>query len=285
MRRFSILLAMLFVTLAMPIILHAADNDFAVLKPQYRTAEDLLPALQAALGTEGTITVDARTGSLVVTGSPAAIARVRQALAQLDVRPRTVYIAAQRIGADEYENLGVAVDWTAAGGGWRVGRLPFDARSRDGTIGGQGKALRRIDRNTDASRVEVRVLEGETATLLAGQKQVYQPDRFAWAGKLGPVMTGQVTSVQTALEVRPRIVGDEVELKIMPRATLYTAKGPANQPFMDLSTTVRVRDGDQILLGGVSGESMNRVTDLFRSWETTTRTHSDVLLVTVRIEK
>lgn len=69
-----------------------------VIPLQYRTADDLLPTLQAVLGGEGKVNVYGN--QLIVNAEPAKLAEIKNLLAQLDTQPRRLLITlATRAGS------------------------------------------------------------------------------------------------------------------------------------------------------------------------------------------
>lgn len=69
-----------------------------VIPLQYRTADDLLPTLQAVLGSEGKVNV--YSNQLIVNAEPAKLAELKSLLAQLDTQPRRLLITlATRAGS------------------------------------------------------------------------------------------------------------------------------------------------------------------------------------------
>jgi len=262
---------LLFLLLSMVL---ATATEVEVLRPRFRTGADLLPAIQAAMGNEGTVTLDRRTGALVVSGTPGAIARAKKILAELDVRPRMVRIEVQRVAESDFANLGLQIDWTIAAGNWRVGRFRRTAAG----------ARYRVYRSSDAGRMIVRVLEGNFALLLSGTRREFSPTNFSWSGFEGPEISGRLRHVQTGLLARPRIVGEEIYLDIVPQAVLFSGSDRRVRRYEQATTTIRLRDGDRVLIGAVSSQESSLVTDTLRGIEVTAGADRRVLLLEVHIE-
>lgn len=257
----------------------AFADELLLFKPHFRAAEELLPAARAALGEGGTVSLDERTNTLVLSGDAPALARAKQALTALDVKPRTVRLTLQIIGADEYENLGVAVEWTLGGGGWQVGRLGERA------TGGRLAAEKRIDRSSDATRLEIRVLEGSKATLIEGRQTTYEPEIFGFDDQRGPRLTGQVRHETVSLEVMPRIIGKEIQLEILPQRVVFKPQGEKAFPLIETSSTVRLADGETFLLGASQVQANDHAHRLFSGLENASATASRLLLIQADIEE
>jgi len=257
----------------------ASADELLILKPQFRSAAELLPALRAALGDGGTVALDERTDSLVLSGDAAALGRAKQALATLDVKPRTVFLRVQVIGADEYENLGAAVTWTVAGGGWRVGRLG------DRATGVRAAAAKRIDHSSDAARLELRVLEGHSANLITTRQTTYEPDVFGSDERRGSQLRGRIRQKTYSLEVTPRIVGTEIYLEIKPHSLIHSPQENKAYPLIETSTTVQLADGESFLLAAAHMEAQDHAHCLLGSLEqSTAAATSRTLLVEAKIE-
>jgi len=265
----------------------ATADDVVVLKPKHRTGADLLAAIRAAVGSDGTVNLDERTGSLIVFGSNAAIARAKKVLAQLDVKPRTVRIEVQWINTVALQNLGVKIDWTVTAGRWRVGRLRGGQEMTGDHVETEAGARWRVIRSNAAARQMVRVLEGDWALLLRGTKREFSPSNFGWSGFEGPRIRGRLRYVQTGLLARPRIVGDSVQLDLTPQAELFIAGGNSNvRRYFEAQTTVRVPVGGSILLGVDQSQDSSVVVDTFNGLTVRRESSSEknALLVEVYVE-
>jgi Bacterial type II/III secretion system short domain len=258
--------------LAVAAVATMAATDVIVLKPKHRTGADLLPALRAAAGSGGNVNLDERTGFLVVTGDAAALARVQKVLATLDIKPRTVEIQWQTIGRNQHKNLGISIDWTVSGPGWRIGTLPAEN-------GVRGRATHRVHRSSDAARQTVRVLEGSAGTIVTARQE-----HFALPGRHGG---GGVRHATVALMIKPRLVGnDQIELSIFPQLTTTNRNGRRTQQATDIATTVRVRSGEQFLLGAAeqNGDA-TMISGLFSDLQQTHEASGRLYLVRATIEK
>ena len=203
MRKTRINILFIVVLLAM-----LAAAEVVVYKPKFRLGSELLPAVQAAMGAQGNVALDERTGALVISGDAQAVARARSVLEQLDKKPRTVVVTVRQTDVNALTNLGLDIRWSVVGGGWRLGTVRDDQ-----TLDGERWELRagksvRVYRSNAASDQTVRVLEGSTATLLSGRKREFSPDSTFWSQYTGPGLRGREREVLTQLRVTPRIVGD-----------------------------------------------------------------------------
>jgi len=271
--------------LLLVLVAYARANEVEVLRPQHRLGADLLAAMQAAVGDEGTVTLDQRTGALVVVGTPAAIARAKKVLAELDVAPRMVRIEVGSLAQGALASLGVDIAWSAAAGPWRVGHLRDAELLDDGGVRLRGGVTQRLDRNLVSTRQMIRVLEGETAVLVSGARAAYRPDRHAWPNAFGAPLSGGVSHVQASLLARPRIIGDEVQVELMPRVVTFGPSGMRVQQVNEMITTVRVKNGETVLLGASSTDGRSFTADLLSGLSVGAARNDMVMTLRARIEQ
>ena len=95
----------------------------------------------------------------------------------------------------------------------------------------------------------VTAMDGADAFIRVGQSVPYTQQwavftqRYAHAGQ-----TTEFRDITTGFAVRPRYIGDEVELEIMPRIARLNSSGFID--FEELATTVRLAPGEWFDLGG-----------------------------------
>jgi hypothetical protein len=177
------------------------------------------------------------------------------------------------------------VDWSTSAGVWRIGRLRDTQLTEDGRLRVHGQVTQRLYRSADAARQMIRVLEGETAVLVSGGRTDYEPTHLSWSQTFGARLSGDITHVQVSLMARPRIVGEYVQLDITPQLTTFGAEGMRVQQVMGMATTVRVKNGETVLLGGSSTQGQLFTADLLRSLSVGASQSNVVMMLTVRIEQ
>jgi len=243
-----------------------AAAEVVVYKPKFRLGSELLPAVRAAMGAQGNVALDERTGALVISGDAEAVARARSVLEQLDKKPRTVVVTVRQTDVSALTNLGLDIRWSVVGGGWRLGTVRDDQ-----TLDGErwevraGKSVR-VYRSNAASDQTIRVLEGSSATLLSGRKREFDQDSVFWSQFTGPGLRGREREVLTQLHVTPRIVGDAVQLDIEPQATFFAGTQRETRTVAEARTTVRVPIGGSILLAASSTQGSSASWEIFQGF-------------------
>jgi type II secretory pathway component HofQ len=253
----------LFAAVAWALAAPAAAQVVHVYKARHRTAEELLPLAETAMGAEGRAVADRRTNSLVLTGSREAVQSALSLFAALDVRARTVVLHYEARRTADLASQGARVAWSVDAGSLRVGNVAWpqggsrvavhldeSAGQRAGTLAGQ-----------------LRILDGESGRIATGTR-VPVTTRRVQPGRYGPVVreTSQYVSAESGFEARPRVLNDgRVELALVPfdaslrRDGTIAASGAATRLVLEPGRTVAVggllRDARDEQGGGpLSGE-------------------------------
>jgi hypothetical protein len=236
-----------------------ADYPLRIIQLKHRSAEELIPVIRPMLRPDEHI--GGMNYQLLVRASEKGQRDIELLLAELDRARKNLNITVQ-------QNVGRSGDSTSQGisGEGRAGdvRVIVPPR-RDGTgsggliVGGSGEdSLRyQITRSTgtsqDSNSQFVRVMEGAPAFIRLGQSLPYVQRFIAYAGNR--IVYGQDTqflNVTTGFDVLPRLNGDRVELEISPRLSFVGNRGIQDVRFQELRTTVSVKLGEWVELGGIN---------------------------------
>jgi type II secretory pathway component GspD/PulD (secretin) len=268
-RRLHTALALLALTgLLAPV---AARAEMEVYHPRHRTAEDLLPLAETALGAEGRVAVDPHTNALVLIGSDEAVAQALELLALQDRRLRSMLVEHETRSASELEAAGFRIVWSAGGGSVRVGNVVRPEAS--------GGALVLHDRRastTSSSVGALRVLEGEWGRIAQGSEILLpvgshlHPDAVRVAAESG-------------IEVRPRVLGDgRVRLDLRPFQGQLRDDGSI--AYTGAETTLVVAPGETAVVGGIASQDAGRSRSLAGGTSQGSGRREELLLVTVTLD-
>ncbi len=248
-----------------------ARADADVYKSRYRTAEELLPIAEAALGGEGKVVVDAGTNSLVMLGPAPVLARARAILEQTDTKLHSVLIRYEERRAADLDEAGVAVRWSTDLGPVRIGNVV----PRDGGSGAVvGAASAKSDVRGERSGT-LRVLEGHSGRIETGTRIPYETG-------LGRSRSTAFVDATSGFEVRPRVLGDgRVRLALRPFGAQPAADGTI--AYSGADTVLEVRPGETVAVGGVGG-SIDMRRQGSRGAGTRRGSDERVLLITVRTD-
>ncbi|MBC3413575.1 type IV pilus secretin PilQ [Pseudomonas sp. SWRI51] len=241
-------------------------------------AELLLASLadDGILAGRGSISVDARTNTLVVAQPASRLVEIRKLVTELDVPVRQVMIEARIVeaGVDYERALGVRWGRNLYGQGARLGSDLFVDLGVDRASSALGVGLLRSDVLLDLelsameksgngeiiSQPKVVTADKETARILKGTEVPYQETTKSGATSIS------FREASLSLEVTPQITPDGKVLM----AVRVTKDEPDfvnalnNVPPIrknEVNAKVRVDDGETIVIGGVYSTSQNNVVD------------------------
>lgn len=240
---FKILSSLLYLTAFILSNVSHAD-EVAVIRIKYRGAEELAPIVDGLLSPDGHVSVDTRVNSLVIVDNPAAIQRVRDYLNRFDVPIEQVRIRVRFYERRADAERSASVDGRVSGKDWSIAT---DRQIKDGVE--VNLENRRHDQRS-VSEYFVTTSCGSPAYISTGKDIPYQQ---AWGYRLGRhrKMSGPVTykQMETGFEVTPRIIGDHVNLKIVPRI-MYDDTEDGVIRLHGAQTNITVPLGQWVEVGG-----------------------------------
>ena len=206
-----------------------AETEFKIFTLQHRFASDLLPIINPMVGTDGTASgID---NQLIIRAQPERMREIEATVAKLDAAR-----ANRKISVNTSNNLQSQHERVEVTGSRKIGKVTV-SNDRRAKPGSSGIDIENSSSNTNQNSQQfINVLDGERAFIRVGQivpftqewvtisRRYIQVDRFTdWR------------EVTTGFAVRPRTVGNNVELEITPRI----AK-PNNQGFIDFEELTTV---------------------------------------------
>ncbi len=217
----------------------AHAQSLEVIDLHHRTAEQVLPQVQAIVGEHGVAT---GTGfKLFVRTDAGTLAQVRRMVAELDVAQRRLMVSVRQVDAGAMSRSEIQT-------GVRI-----DPRGTTVTAAGSAQAER-----SDASIVQqVQALEGMPALIRIGEQRLV-PNAVVTYGAAGPSVGVVATPVDadTGFYVVAHVRGDEVMLDVHPQHSSFGPQGELRSRAM--STQVAGRLGEWIDLGSAVAQSATR---------------------------
>lgn len=252
----------------------AASQTIVAYRVQHRPAAEMLSVAETALGADGTVALDARTATLILNGSPAAVERTMALLSQLDRPLRTVVVTHEIRERSDLEGLSVRVDWKVAAGPIQLGTIPLPLNGIRVAVaaGRESRAVR--------SRALLRLLEGATGSIVTGDALpfVYEPFYGVAAVSFVPAETG----FEAGVTVVGPPGGEKVQLDIRPFSGRFDAGGALR--YTGASTTIQIAPGETAVIADASRDESARTTDLSGHSRLAAR-EEQVLLISVQIEE
>ena len=244
-----------------------------VYRVQHRSAEELLPYAEAALGSEGRVVVDAGSNSLVLLCERPELLRSALALlAAQDRALRTVVLEYRSQRVSELEAEGIRIDWGVAAGVMRIGNLILPAGHSRVRVAPRAER----GRSSGSLAGTVRILEGRSGRIATGQTAALT------TRTRGEVVTTLVPA-DSGLEAHARVLGDgRVFLELRPFEARFRSNGTIETS--EAATTLIVEPGKTVVIGGLGQTQDAASLDAFAGAERESARDERVLTITARIE-
>ena len=253
-----------------------AETEFKIFSLQHRFASDLLPIVEPMVGADGI--ANAIDSQLIVRAQPERMREIEAMVAKMDAARVN-----RKITVSTSNNMQSQRERVEATGSAKVGKVTIsnDRRVPNSTTANTGRV--EVENNSSntkqTSNQFINVLDGERAFIRVGQivpftqewititQRYIQIDRFTdWR------------DVTTGFAVRPRTIGNEVELEITPRIARLNNQGFID--FEELSTVIRAPLGSWVDIGGTMQQN-DEVSRKILGWQSITSQQSNHLSVRV----
>jgi len=226
---------------------HPAERKVQIYRPLTRTAAELLAPAQAALGAQGSATVDAGTNALVLIGDEQAVVAALGVLAQLDRPLPTIVLHYESERLADLTARGIQVAWSIGAGSFRVGNVYAPP-------GTDLVAIRPFaDRTERRSRLAgmLRVQDGQVGRIETGTAVPIVHHVSPWESQV------DLVDVSSGFEARPQLQGDgRVRVALQPFEGALERGGAIRSS--GAATEVTVEPGETIAIGGLTQEREQR---------------------------
>lgn len=257
---------------------------------KYLTASEASGLLQKTISSKGDIRINEATNSIVVTDFPASIEKVKTVLKDIDIQPTQVLIEAKLVDITEkdYQNFGVTytVDYkpagdikglfdrktgyqeelagsqtmsgpssTLTGGQLKITTLTFKGLSGTVTL----DALVQDNKAHLLASPSIATLNGKEARIIIGERYPYKEKTQTTTGT---TETTKFVDIGTTLRVTPQVSPDGwITMYVHPEVSSLTSSLDAGPRIAtrEADATIRVRDGETIIIGGLIKRQDDRV--------------------------
>jgi type II secretory pathway component GspD/PulD (secretin) len=264
---------LIFISLCSPMRVFAA-TEFKIITLQHRFAEDILPAILPLIGNEGT--ASAMQNNLIIRTSPANMAEIEQIITTLDTARQNLKITINR-------NKSLSFNGNAAevSGRKRIGNTTIETTNSRRIIR-NGVALN-IENQQSKSNISntqfIQVMDGRDAFISVGQSIPFTSEWINLTQRyLSVQRTTEFIDIDTGFAVRPRIIGDLIELEVTPRFSQMNQSG--NIDFETLTTTIRAQRGEWVDLGEIM-QQKDEVSRAIFNWNNNNQSSNSQLLIKV----
>jgi len=231
-----------------------------VFKPHYitaKSAKELLPSIYNSF-----IKIDEQTNTITITAPRSFIERFKEDLAKIDIPIRQVKISVlvTEVSKDVVGELGINSldlslnagqsineDWTSVLG-LVLGSISFET-DVFGNIVSKIKLLEGEQKAKVTADPWIIVSDGKKANLFVGKRHTVVLETGRATSRIESIDVG------VSLEIIPRIVNDgEIELTLSPKISHFVGErsGLFSVKRSDLSTTIYVKDGQTIMISGIT---------------------------------
>lgn len=219
-----------------------AETEFKIITLQHLFASDLLPIVEPMVGADGA--ANGMNNQLIVRAGPERMREIEAIVAKLDVARVN-----RKITVKASNNVQTQQERTEANGAVKVGKVTVANDRRAAPNTGRVEVDSNSSNSTQNSNQFVSVLDGERAFIRVGQSVPFTQEWVTITRRYVQIeRTTDWREISTGFAVRPRTVGNQVELEITPRIAKLNSSGYID--FEDLKTTLRVNLGDWVDIGG-----------------------------------
>jgi len=213
-----------------------AGNEFKIITLQHRFASDLLPTIEQMVGPGGTAT--GTNNQLILRASPDRMREIEAVVAQMDAARVN-----RRITVDSSNRIQSQQD--RAEGSVNVGKVTVGNNRRTNRNSGNIDFENRRTNTQRNSSQFLTVLDGERAFIRVGQVVPFTQEWVTITRRYVQIdRTTDWQDISTGFAVRPRTIGNQVELEITPRISKLNNQGFID--FEELTTTLRVTLGEWV---------------------------------------
>lgn len=282
-------------------------SEVRVVKMRYQKADTVSKLLSESY--KPFIKVDSETNTIVITASPELMARIESDIASIDrpIRQVMLQVLVTELSDGARESLGTDWQWNSdQSTGEVAGALNFTAGVLRTALGygsaGIDDFLVALKAEVESGHAEIHAnprivaMDGKSAEVFLGEEQQHI---VLVESETGSSVTRQRVVAKTgiSLQFTPQISDQgDITITVQPEVSTVTGSNKEGFPIIAsrrASTTVRVRDGETFVLGGLVSESNVRSTTkipllgdlpllgkLFRSERNTSAETEIVIMVT-----
>lgn len=226
-----------------------AATEFKIITLQHRFAEDLLPSIQPLVGSEGT--ASGIQNQLIIRTSPENMVQIERVIAALDVAHQNLKITVSHQNNLQNEHDDVTVNGRKRFGNVEIGTTNQNRRPpRDGV---QVGIENNQSNSNSTSNQFINVVDGEQAFIRMGQSVPFTQEWAILSRRYVSVRrTTEFVDITTGFAVRPRSIGNQIEVEITPRIAQLNQRGFID--FEELTTVVRMNRGEWLDIGGIMSQ-------------------------------
>ncbi len=246
--RFSFVI-ILFVTTVFYPSLSVAKMEMEIFEIHYMNAEELEGAVKVALSESGRVSVVKGANAIVVRDHSANMETVRKLLAQLDRRPAMFNITVEFVEEKRLKEMGFAVQWHVAGGGWSVGNI---------VSGSSGVAIKAgLLKFNGKKKQFIKIMERKQGKIFVGESVPFAEYVMRYGVNHGYVSSGvKFKDAGTGFLVSAvAIKGAKARISLKPEISYYDRENKSFTVNQALTEIVMDVPGTVVLAGSESSDN------------------------------
>ena len=212
-----------------------AETEFKIITLQHRFASDLLPIIEPMVGADGTAT--GMNNQLILRAAPERMREIDRTVAKLDVTR-----VQRKITVNTNNNIQTQRDRIEASGKVKAGKVTIGNDPRAKPNSGNVDIESNSSNTQQNSSQFLNVLDGERAFIRVGQVVPFTQEWITITRRYIQIyQSTDWREITTGFAVRPRTIGNAVELEITPRIAKLNNQGFID--FEELTTIIRTNLG------------------------------------------
>lgn len=217
-----------------------AQTELRIFTLQHHFAQDLFSVVSPLVGEGGTVT--GMNNQLIVRATPSQLIEIEAVIAEFD-RPRInrkITVQSNRNNQSTFNN-------TEASGNVSIGNVRIgNGNTRDNHA--RIDVTRQSNQSTQNSQQFLQVVDGERAFIEVGKLVPFTQDWIVITQRHAQIVrTTDWLQITTGFAVRPRTIGNAVEIEITPR--IRNLNSQQSIDFEELTTVVRTNLGEWVNIG------------------------------------
>ncbi|MBI5559877.1 MAG: hypothetical protein HY883_01205 [Deltaproteobacteria bacterium] len=250
----------------------------------YMDAEEAAAMARNLLSPEGRIAVNRGTNIIMVKDFPPNIVQIENLLKETDVRTAQVRVKVGYADGKSLRASGIDIKWNYKGSHWLVGN--FVKTQSPGGVNVEAKAEVKEEKIKRRGEQSLLVLSGKEGSISAGTSIPYVDWFYAYSRNNGYYASQlRFKDVNTGFAVLPLVKGNTITVTITPEVSYITDAGRGTIRFNRISTTVDVKDGEPVVLGGSPADRESTVTRFLGGAGKTDEETDFYMVLTATVEK
>jgi len=270
------------------------EEELEPLKTEYlhidfaNAEKDIQPHIEPIMTKRGSISIDKRTNTIILTEVQSVIERVKDLIKEFDAPLKQIMIEARIVDASTNFSRDLGIEWNNATSGWRkntydtveIPPTAIDLGGGDRVYGGtfstsspEGWASNIALNFAKLTSSGLGAINLDASLALAESegraKIVSAPKVIASVGESAKISRGSTFYLAAAENVEPKEVIATLSLDVSPTDVSYNnyvilevkvkdeqQTGPSSKAGKDIDTKLMVKSGDTIVIGGIYTETM-----------------------------